>query len=147
MSRKESYSDIILKHYKQPENSGEIDKPTIRKTLRNTLCGDEVTLYVNLSEDKIIRDIGFKAKGCMICKASASILCHTVKGIPLKEALFYVENVKELFQSDGKVEITEDDESEYLALQDVCKYPGRKKCALLAWNTFDKAISEYLSKN
>ncbi len=143
MSLPESYSDVILRHYKNPEFKTIPDNPTHSETGRNTLCGDEVHLYIVFSpKESAIENIGFTAKGCMICQASASILCHAVKGKKIAEASEIIEKVKQIFDKESSVEAGEiNQQNEYLALMDVRKYPGRKKCALLAWKTLERLFS------
>lgn len=143
MSRPESYSDVILRHYKNPEFKTIPDHPTHTETGRNTLCGDEVHLYiVYSSKEDMIEEIGFSAKGCMICQASASLLCQAIKGKMITEVSEIVGKVYQIFDKESKngevVEINR--QNEYLALLDVRKYPGRKKCALLAWKTLEKLL-------
>ena len=45
----------------------------------NPLCGDRLTLYVNLDGERI-RDAKFEGSGCAISVASASLLTEAVKG-------------------------------------------------------------------
>lgn len=143
MSHPESYSDVILRHYKNPEFKTIPDQITHRKTGKNTLCGDEITLYLNIGkENSKIEDIGFTGKGCMICQASASILCHSLNDKKIGEALNILNQVNRLFDNNEEIEPVEiSDSNEYFALIDVRKYPGRKKCALLAWQTLEKILT------
>lgn len=143
MSHPESYSDVILRHYKNPEFKTIPEHVTHQNTGKNTLCGDEITLYLNISkENSKINDIGFAGKGCMICQSSASILCHSIKNKEITEAVNILNTVKHLFDEEGKKELVEISHSnEYLALLDVRKFPGRKKCVLLAWQVLEKILT------
>ena len=42
------------------------------------MCGDQLTVYLNLNSDNTIEDISFEAKGCAISVASASIMSEVV---------------------------------------------------------------------
>ena len=145
MSRPESYSDVILRHYKDSTFRKIPQHVTLQDQGKNTLCGDEVTLYLSLNNDhNRIDNIGFTAKGCMICQASSSLLCQSVKDKTIVQSLEITDTVIQLFQEEGVSPVTDtvlSDGNEYLALLDVQRYPGRKKCALLAWQTLKKMLS------
>ena len=49
------------------------------------MCGDQLTVYLNLNSDNTIEDISFEAKGCAISVASASIMSEVVKGKSVDE--------------------------------------------------------------
>ena len=47
------YKEIVLDHYQRPRNRGELENADLEEHLNNPLCGDEVTVYANLHEDKV----------------------------------------------------------------------------------------------
>ncbi len=50
------YREIILDHYRNPRNRGELTvPPAYSETGFNPLCGDEITLYVQLEGDRLAR--------------------------------------------------------------------------------------------
>ena len=81
----ELYQEVILDHNKSPRNFREIVDANRRSEGYNPLCGDHVTVYVNLA-DGVIRDISFKGSGCAISKASASMMTTELKGKSEAEA-------------------------------------------------------------
>ena len=78
------YQEIILDHSKNPQNFGTLDKYTCTAEGNNPLCGDSLTVYVNV-ENNIISDVSYRARGCAISIASASIMSKTIKGKTLEE--------------------------------------------------------------
>ena len=78
------YREIILEHYKHPQNSGVLDKPCIHHKETNPLCGDEFDVYVRIIDDKIAA-IAFTGKGCAISTASASLLTEKIKGMSVTD--------------------------------------------------------------
>ena len=76
----ELYQEVILDHNKSPRNYGVLDKYTCTSEGNNPLCGDRLTIYVSLNSDNVIENISFKARGCAISIASASIMSEVVKG-------------------------------------------------------------------
>ncbi len=79
------YQDVILDHSKRPRNFHTIADADHHANGYNPLCGDKVTIYLTLVDDRIT-DISFQGSGCAISTASASILTETLKGKTRKEA-------------------------------------------------------------
>ena len=73
------YSELILDHYQNPRNFGQVVKPTMHSHISNPLCGDEIELTLKTINNKI-KDVKFKGKGCAISLASASMLTEYLKG-------------------------------------------------------------------
>src|SRR5689334_18656741 len=77
------YQDVILDHSKRPRNFRAL--PDARRADGyNPLCGDKVTLYLQMDGDRI-SDASFQGSGCAISTASASILTESVKGRTRRE--------------------------------------------------------------
>jgi nitrogen fixation NifU-like protein len=135
----ELYRDIILDHYKNPRNKGDLDPADVRVNANNPLCGDEVTITARLSEDgQSISELHFSGRGCSISQASASMMTEQVLGHSLPEALRAVNSFKEMMLGEGGPEGLGDLE----ALQGVKKYPVRIKCAILPWNSLLQGLTE-----
>ena len=66
---KQYYSKEVIKHFKNPKNIGKIKKPSGRGQAGNILCGDIMTLYLKVGEnkkkEKIIKDVKFETLGCL----------------------------------------------------------------------------------
>lgn len=73
------YTEIILDHYQNPRNFGEIEDYTASAESANILCGDRLKVFVKI-KDNIIEDIKFTGQGCAISIASASIITSFLKG-------------------------------------------------------------------
>jgi len=138
------YQDIILDHYKNPQHRGLVDPFDAEVHHVNPTCGDEVTLRVRLA-DGTIADLGWDGEGCSISQASTSVMSGLVVGKPVTDALALERKFRELMQSRGTAELTEDDEEELedaVAFEGVSKYPARVKCALLGWMAMKNAVAE-----
>src|SRR5215469_17830562 len=80
------YREIILDHYRNPRNRGELPSPpAYSETGFNPLCGDEITLYLQFEGDRL-DDIKLTGQGCSISQSSASMMSTAVKGKSLAEA-------------------------------------------------------------
>lgn len=85
------YSKEIVKHFKNPRNVGKIKNPDGVGEAGNFLCGDIMSLYLKIREnkkrEKIIKDIKFQTLGCAVAIANTSLLTIMVKGKKLEDAL------------------------------------------------------------
>jgi nitrogen fixation NifU-like protein len=139
------YQEVILDHYKNPQNKQlEIDNDAQVHHV-NPSCGDEVTLGVKLSGDKVA-SINWEGVGCSISQASTSIMSDLLIGKTLDEAAAISEDFLHLMQSKGAEEGNPDVLEDAVALAGVSKYPARIKCALLGWMAFKDASVQAHSK-
>jgi nitrogen fixation NifU-like protein len=129
------YRETILDHYHEPRNHGVIDVPTTTVEGVNPLCGDELTLYLNVSADGKIEDVKMTAHGCSINTASGSMMSEAILGQSMEKAREIIETFKEMMLTKEDTASLPDDLEELEALRGVKKYPVRIKCALLPWNT------------
>jgi nitrogen fixation NifU-like protein len=132
------YQEIILDHNRRPRNYGELVGADRSVAGRNPLCGDEMTLWVKVEDDRIA-DAKFVAQGCAVSKASASLMTTAVKGRTRGEAEELFERVHKLVT--GK--LSEDERKgmgALAALGGVAKFPIRVKCASLPWHALRKAL-------
>jgi nitrogen fixation NifU-like protein len=148
------YREIILDHYRAPRNQGELPVPPANKVEAfNPLCGDEVTLYLDIDSGEV-RDLKIAGQGCSISQASSSMMSAAVKGksvddirrlIRAFKALMSIHESKLEGESDGS-DLSRDLDGVRLgdleALQGVVKFPVRIKCATLAWNALQQGLDE-----
>ena len=78
------YQEVILDHSKNPQNFGILDQYTCTAEGINPMCGDSLTVYVNV-ENNVISDVSYRARGCAISIASASIMSKMIKGKTIEE--------------------------------------------------------------
>ena len=133
------YQEVILDHNKLPRNFRILPQPTHRADGVNPLCGDRISVYLDI-EDGIIKDIAFQGAGCAISSASASLMTEALKGKPVAE-------VDHLFDTFHNVVTTDCDCPKGLGklgvLAGVRDYPSRVKCATLAWHAVRAALEEH----
>ena len=133
------YKEIILDHYKSPRNKRELRGAVLTRSGNNPLCGDEVTVFANVEDDKIT-ELTYQGAGCSISQSSASMMTETVQGQTLDEARELAGRFRSMMAGElGPDEATFGD---LVALKGVVKYPIRIKCAVLAWDTLQEALDE-----
>jgi nitrogen fixation NifU-like protein len=86
MDRPFPYSDLVMDHFANPRNMGEIKNPSAVGDVGNPTCGDMMRLYLKI-EDGIIVDAKFKTFGCGAAIASSSILTELLIGKKLEDAM------------------------------------------------------------
>ena len=134
------YQEIILDHNRRPRHYGVLKTATHQAEGHNPLCGDEVTVFLQIDGD-VIRDISFDGQGCAISKASASLMTTRLKGKTLAEARRLMAEVHHLLTGPGDAEPALDELGDLAALAGVRKFAVRVKCATLAWRTLEAALA------
>lgn len=135
------YRQVIMDHYKNPRNRGVIEDDSLTINMNNPTCGDRIQLTMKVENDTVV-DAKFEGEGCSISMSSASMMTDAIKGRPVEEALKLAHTFSDMVQ--GKDIDIDDDEDlgDIEALQGVCKFPARIKCATLAWKAMEKALHE-----
>ena len=154
------YREIILDHYRNPRNRGELETPPATRTEGfNPLCGDEIVVYLDVDEAGVVTDIRIGGTGCSISQSSASMMSAAVKGKTIVEVKALTRAFKGMMslhettldaaaaadaeaaeaeaQADAGVKL-----GDLEALRGVVKFPVRIKCATLAWNTLAEGLAE-----
>ncbi len=121
------YTDELLFHYKNPQNTNPIKNPSVKVDESNPVCGDEIHLELKI-ENNVVENVYQITKGCAICSASMSILSERLLGMKI---------------SDIK-KITNEDIYQMLGIE---ISPGRVKCALLSLVSTKKAILIFENPN
>lgn len=129
------YKELILEHYKQPRNRGELEPPAISAEGLNPSCGDELELFLLVEED-VIKDVKFTGEGCAISQASASMMTEAIKGKTVQDVLSLSQKFKSMIQGEEPT----DDLGDLKMLQGVSKLHARVKCATLSWVTLEQAL-------
>lgn len=138
MSLEELYKEVILEHYKNPRNKRALPGAQLTCSRNNPLCGDEITISARLDDGRIA-EVSFEGQGCSISQASASMLTEAVGGKSRDDALELATEFRSMME--GSFEPDEDEFGDLIALKGVVKYPVRIKCAVLAWDVLQEALS------
>ena len=132
------YRDLILDHYRSPRNHAKLAHPTCAREGENPLCGDQVTLQLELERDRV-RQIAFTGLGCSISQASTSMMTECVKGKTLDDIRQLIRQFKAMMLEEAP---PAPELGDLEALQGVRKFPVRVKCATLGWNVLEGLVAE-----
>lgn len=119
------YNEIVMDHFQNPRNTGEIVNADGIGKVGNPNCGDVIIVYIKVEDDKLI-DIKFKTFGCAAAIATSSAASEIIKDKPINQA-------------------------EKLSKDDIVKYldglPEEKiSCSTLAPDAIRAAIADFRSK-
>ena len=121
----QDYTEKVKNHFFHPRNVGEIKDADGVGTVGNPKCGDVMTIYIKVKDERIA-DIKFKTYGCAAAIASSSIATEIVKGKTLDEAM----------------KLSRDDVAKELGGLPVIKL----HCSNLAADALHEAIKDYRKK-
>jgi nitrogen fixation protein NifU and related proteins len=120
------YSEKVMDHFSNPRNVGEIKDADGVGEVGNPVCGDMMTFYVKVKDNKL-EDVKFKTFGCGAAIAVSSMVSDMAKGKTIEEAM----------------KITNDSVAKELGGLP----PNKMHCSNLGADALHKAIENYLGKN
>ena len=136
---RELYQEIVLEHSSRPHNFRKAEGANRAVEGFNPLCGDRVTLYLQIEGD-VIKDVSFQGSGCAISRASTSMMTEAVKGKSASE----VQRLFEMFHSQitggGQPSADSEELGDLEAFSGLRNYPARVKCGTLAWHALRAAL-------
>ena len=139
------YQEVILDHYKNPQNKKLSAIYDAQVHHVNPSCGDEIDLNITIKDGRV-EAITWDGVGCSISQASVSILTDLLIGKELDQAQLIADSFMHLMQSKGTEKGDEELLEDAVALAGVSQYPARIKCALLGWMAFKDASLQALAK-
>ncbi len=128
------YKEVVLDHCQRPRNRGSLEGADIEEHLNNPLCGDEITVYANLQDGKVV-ELSFTGRGCSISQASASMLAERLQGKSREEAGAEIEAFLQMMRTEENEEL-----GDLMALKGIIQTPNRIRCATLAWDAMRRGL-------
>jgi len=136
----ELYREVILDHFKSSAHAGELPDAQIHAEGNNPLCGDDLRFDLKLDGGRISQ-ARFRAKGCAISQAAASMLAAQLEHKTVPQVRKLVAAMKGLMR--GQEPNPALDLGDLEALAGVRKFPVRIKCAALSWNVVEQGLAGY----
>ena len=128
----------IIKIASNTENHGVIDNHTHFSKLKNSICGDEMRIYLVVKNDKII-NFKYECESCIFCQASVSLLSRSAKNKSVEKVKNFAKNAKNFFETNNKSFDKEWKEFDKIMSKNNI---SRKECLLLPINTTLDALNK-----
>lgn len=137
----ELHKEIILDHNAKPRNYGKLGSFSHYAKGYNESTGDEIEIFLDITDKHIISDISYTLAGGAVFTASASIMSQMVKSKSVSEAK---EMQKHLFAmlTDKDSHCDEQVLGDLIVLCGIRKFPARVRCAGLPWKTLLYALDK-----
>ena len=120
------YNDIVMEHFLNPKNVGEMETPDGTGVYGSPVCGDMMQIQIKVEND-VITDAKFKTFGCGSAIASSSMATSMIIGKTVEEALEITN--KQIIDELGGLP------------------PVKVHCSVLADRAIKNAIYDYAQKN
>lgn len=78
-----AYSDLVVEHFQNPRNAGEMDSPDGEATKSNPVCGDRMRVMIRVADERIA-EVRWQTRGCPPAIATSSVASEMVVGWPLE---------------------------------------------------------------
>ena len=134
------YRDLVLAHAREPRHAAPLPPPCLRAEARNLLCGDSIGISLKLDTHGRIAAIGHASEGCVLCVASASLMCEHVLGSDRAAVTLAHAALQPLLQGDAQG--SDAALGDLAALAGVAAYPSRRRCVLLPWEALLQALAQ-----
>ena len=120
-----AYSDLVVEHFQNPRNAGEMADPDGEATKANPVCGDRMRVMIRVADGRIA-EMKWQTRGCPPAIATSSVASEMVVGWPLEQV-------------------------EKLTREEVAEAVGglpadKVHCSVLAADALRAAIADYRSK-
>ena len=128
----------IIKIASNTENHGVLDNHTHFSKLKNSICGDEMQIYLIIENNKIT-DFKYECESCIYCQASVSLLSRSARNKSIEKVKNFAEQAKNCFEKNTKSFDREWGEFDKIMTKNNI---SRKECLLLPINTTLDALNK-----
>ena len=128
----------IIKIASNTENYGVLNNHTHFSKLKNSICGDNMKIYLIVKNDKIT-NFKYECESCIYCQASVSLLSRKAKNKSIEKVKNFVEHAKKCFEKNTNSFDKEWKEFDKIMTKNNI---SRKECLLLPLNTTLNALNK-----
>lgn len=136
MAVEDLYREAVLAHNRAPQRFGELQSPTHAGDGENPACGDALHVGLRVADGRIA-DLRFKGEACAVTIAAASMLGELIVG----GAADRLQALRGKFERLLRGESGDPSLGELAALSELTRHPARHRCALLAFDAVQAALS------
>ena len=127
----------IIKIASDTSNYGIKENSDLVATTKNKICGDEITIEIEVFNNKIER-MSYETESCIFCQASASMLSKVIKKSNINNVRDDINEIVILYKN-KKIVLKKQYKPFRKLFQQ--KYKERFNCILLPFNTLLKVVN------
>jgi len=128
----------IIRIASNTENHGVLDNHTHFSKLKNSICGDDMKIYLIVENDKIT-NFKYECESCIYCQASVSLLSRKAKNKLIVKVKIFAQQANSHFDKSTNSFGKEWKEFDKILTKNNI---SRKECLLLPINTMLDALSK-----
>ena len=128
----------IIRIASNTENHGALDNHTHFSKLKNSICGDDMKIYLIVENNKIT-NFKYECESCIYCQASVSLLSRIAKNKLTEKVKNFAEQANNCFEKNTKSFDKEWKEFDKIMTKSNI---SRKECLLLPVNTTLDALNK-----
>ena len=128
----------IIRIASNTENHGTLDKHTHFSKLKNSICGDDMKIYLIVENNKIT-NFKYECESCIFCQASVSLLSRKAKNKLTEKVKNFAQQANGYFDKNVNSFGKEWKEFDKIMTKNNI---SRKECLLLPINTMLDALSK-----
>lgn len=130
------YQQAIKDLAKAAHGAGRLDTPDGQASLDNPLCGDRVHMEV-VRDNGRIAALGHETKGCLLCRASASVLGQHAIGKTAGEIAAVRDALQNMLNTEDATPLAW---RELEVFAPASRFPSRHQCVLLPFRALLAAL-------
>lgn len=134
----ELYQAALVARAKQGRARGRLPSPQRSITLDNPLCGDRVTLDVDLADGRVAK-VGHQVRGCLLCEAAAELIAGQAPGKSAADLAGATSAVTSILKEGRPAPAGE--WSTLAIFAPVHRVKSRQECVLLPFEALNKALA------
>lgn len=131
------YQKEILRLAAEAAGAGRLDGPDASVTVKNPLCGDQITLDINVDGDRVTA-LAHHTRACVLCQASAALLATTALGLHAADCKTAAADLAEYLE--GKRAELGVDMRGFEVFAPVIPYGSRHTCVMLPFRALEQAL-------
>jgi nitrogen fixation NifU-like protein len=131
------YHERIVAAAKRATGHGRMDNADASVTIDNPLCGDRVTLELNVNDDTI-QSVGHVVRGCLLCEAAATVIAESAAGTDLQSARQLLDDVADFLRDPEG----ESDWPSLAMFEPVRAHKSRHECVVLPFRALRQAVEQ-----
>ena len=132
------YHDTVMELARSATGAGLQDKADAEATIDNPLCGDRITLQIDMQGSQVAA-VRHKVRGCALCEASAALIAGNAAGMDRPALQTARQNIEAIVRRGEDMTPVW---AEMAAFAPVHSRKSRQDCVLLPFDALDAALSQ-----